>query len=1686
MANDDPGGQLNIHQQINDLLRDRQQMLLDQVDILGAQARAAREVCNGIDCENLEGMEQRLGGISDGLQEVRGRTDEMNDALEQGAENAEELSGNIIDVQNAAKMGAIAGFAGGLISGFTGVVGIAKNALSIVSTLLGTIAKVGMSILSIPFKILGGLVSMAQAGAGGGNALREAMEAVREEFGDLATNEGKAIVGTLSDLRGQMGNLAGTGLSVSRVFGLGREGMAAFLGQVSELAKAAGASFGLFQGELEKSGVALMMMQKGLGLTAETMAHIGAKAVNSGQTMKDAMLDFSRAAINAGKAHGMSSKVIAKGMGELVDDFETFGKMAPETMANVTVFTRKLGIEIKSLTGLIDGFDDFESAAKNSARLAQTFGMQVDAMKMMREQDPAKRLQMMQEAFKKTGKSIKGMTRQQMDLLASAANVDKKTAEMAFSQRGLSMSYDEVTKKTAKNKKGQLTQLEVMKELSKNIKRLVHSGSSQFTGFLDAFMKGFGKGIMRSAEMRKVLRNIYKALRIVYKAGRSVGRMFVKMFPGVKQLLGGLADIFEPRSFTQLMEGVKKAFKNLFIDLQHDPNSGIRPFLDRLGMLFKEFFMKKGPAAEAILSGGKTILKALSGIIGQLIRYIGPKIQEGINLITQFIANPDLSAFSGAAGFVSDLFMPIFEALVDVGPGIGDALVNLFSTAYELAKPHLMTALETLLKYLFGYFMVMVIASTVKGAVTGAIGAIIGNLAIGMKAATAAGAQPPGMLTMQMTETAALPANIIAQSAANIALMALILLPAIALAIVAVSYIMSLANMQTLPAAMLSLLAVSVSLGILGFAAAALGALPVPMVLMGVGAVVVLGLLLTALMAMLPGTLGAFQQAGITLATAMTFGATMAAVLASLLVIGLAAFGLGAITMMPGGIAIIIVGLIALNQLVDEVIRIADHFITVFGAADAGKLERAKIASEVTLNVVKAIFMATHAALSVGMANLYGSIITLGMGDSPLTKGLKAMTEVSELLRDVVPAIVKNMKKAVRGNPKTLQKAIQTIGDIMKAMQPLVDIVIAMADLAQGLASAPRGYLALDGDKISEIMGHVVGSVEPIMTQFKGFIDSLVNVIGAGMDQSKLNAIKAIAPLLEAAGTLLSSMIKPINELMKGSRKFSMEIVDDGILSDKLAKQDMGIDQAALKKGMTTLAESLPGFISGIGGGIKNLVQSLKEITVGPSDIDNLMRVIRIFGPLAKALVDFTNSLKTLMSLTAKMGADITSAYSVVKIMRTMSILLFGGQASKQVKTGQGFGAEYKTDYAATSGIFPLLIGFVSKLSQGLGGVQQIDLTTIEKGGKAINEALTIATRALNLIGKSLALFGLKGQLKDISPAKAKTMMRTVSTVIQEIRTQLTKTIRSIFSLVENLGGSGQVGQRKMRLVAARAKNLKSVLGVIDPVLSIITSMMTLDDHLSKRLPTKGQPKTGPRRLGFLQEFLNQNIDALFGEDGAIRKIMSRMVKMLGRKEFRNVRGIKGRANALKAAFEAVDTVMGVLLTVGSEQQGGAGGKGPAKSTLGTLQDGAKNLDTILHDFHLDSVFSYMQKDAIKKFPDTRMSKIASSRLKALSTVFKDFATMLGKVPDELKEPNTGANIYANIISIENALDKAARIKNVRAEFSGGEVKVRHKHENIKMKVDVYINADKLAHSLMGAKVRRAPYAGKRLSTEDF
>jgi hypothetical protein len=81
-------------------------------------------------------------------------------------------------------------------------------------------------------------------------------------------------------------------------------------------------------------------------------------------------------------------------------------------------FVRRLGIDVKALGKLVDKYMNFEDAANSAAQLSQAFGLNVDAFKLMQEQDPAKKLEMLRKGFFATGRTIENMTAQERRLLA--------------------------------------------------------------------------------------------------------------------------------------------------------------------------------------------------------------------------------------------------------------------------------------------------------------------------------------------------------------------------------------------------------------------------------------------------------------------------------------------------------------------------------------------------------------------------------------------------------------------------------------------------------------------------------------------------------------------------------------------------------------------------------------------------------------------------------------------------------------------------------------------------------------------------------------------------------------------------------------------------------------------------------------------------------------------------------------------------------------------------------------------------------------------------------------------------------------------------------------------------------------------------------------------------------------------
>ena len=670
---EDLGDQLSVQQQINKVLSQRNQLLAKQSKMLGTQIQLAAEYCKALECNDLEGVQQRLQEMNQSLEQVAENaapaTDETNRlgaAAKKGAGGFKKLA------SNAKKFALVAIGFKAVQAGLSGIVQTVTNIGSAFFTVVGSVWKFGKALATLPFELMGNLIGMAQSGGGGGgpSPVKLALEKIRKEMGSLASNEGKAAAASLDQFKQSAKNMAGTGLKLSQVFGKGKAGLAAAMEDSLEAMKALGAEATFFRGEFEKNAVAISMYRKGLGLTAEDMKGVADVARGQGQSMTGTLQSISNYSIQLGERFGIASKAIAKDMAGMMKDYDKFGHLGPKVMAQNAVYARKLGIEIKSLTGLIDKFDNFEDAAKGAAQLSQAFGMNVDAMKMMKEQDPSARLRMLQDAFAATGRSVKDMTRQEKNLLAQQAGLDMKGVERAFSQEGLAMSYDEITGAAGEAEKKQLTQAEAMGKLADSIERVFGGGGgggSKFKSFFDAFVQGFGDGIMKAKPFKDMLKNIQESLQVVNKAGEKVGKMFVTMFPGVQKMMEGLGKMFAPERYQKFMDKITGAFEEFFKIIAVDPKRGVKGLINKIKDAFMDFFGDGSEGVTMFSDGATLFLETIGGILGQVFDYVLPLLTEGIEKLAKWIEKPSIpgSASEGFGKAISKVFSAIKDTLMD-------------------------------------------------------------------------------------------------------------------------------------------------------------------------------------------------------------------------------------------------------------------------------------------------------------------------------------------------------------------------------------------------------------------------------------------------------------------------------------------------------------------------------------------------------------------------------------------------------------------------------------------------------------------------------------------------------------------------------------------------------------------------------------------------------------------------------------------------------------------------------------------------------------------------------------------------------------------------------------------------------------------------------------------------------------
>jgi hypothetical protein len=733
MATADLNRQLKIQQDINKALQARAGLLKTQNTLLTGQAKLAGELKRAMSGEGLDGLEERLGTIGDALTKAADATEKQYRSQSKLGQKVRDTAGALGTQGKAVqKFGSkwlragfvigttLDGMIEGLLAGVAQVEALIRGADRIATGFFN----VAKSIFTIPFKMITGLAHAADELAHDISPVAVAMEEVRKQFGNLATREGKAVIGSFKQLRKHGSNVAGTGLSIRRMFGKGRTGAANALKFLNEKAQELGNTFSLLRKEFQASGDLVVAYTKGLGLTKEGFGALGKRAVADGRLLTEVLRDSANLSIQLGKKFGISAKLIGRDIGEMAADFDNFGTLSQTELATTAVFTRKLGIEIKDLQGVIGKFDDFESAAESVSKLNQAFGLQVDTIKMMNAQNPAERLDMLRDSFMKTGRTVEGMTRQELKLLGAQAGLSAEAAKTAFSQENLGMSYDEIQKSSKDSHESQLSQAKVTKDLGKEIERVYDGALLKFNGFSDALGQGFRRGILRNNDFRKALKNLRGTLLKVYDLGVKLGKVLPSIFPGMQGLLKTITEIFDPKKWGMLTTAIYPMIVKFFKELG-DPTKAPAA-LNRLFKAVSDKFLDifgpefKSKTLPLLKKSALVAMKAIGQIVVDLIPVALKGLTNIFSTMTQVLNDPSslkkgTKGTKGFAGMLSNLFGQALKHFEKNGPALMDAMSKFFKTFYAKYKGPINKVLFFLAANIFGKAALGMFAGFIKG-----------------------------------------------------------------------------------------------------------------------------------------------------------------------------------------------------------------------------------------------------------------------------------------------------------------------------------------------------------------------------------------------------------------------------------------------------------------------------------------------------------------------------------------------------------------------------------------------------------------------------------------------------------------------------------------------------------------------------------------------------------------------------------------------------------------------------------------------------------------------------------------------------------------------------------------------------------------------------------------------------------
>lgn len=1461
-----------LQEELNDLVDVQTKSLKSQLDLTKQLADALGQIITNSagTTENAQKMQEALGEAAENAEKIgsKGTAARFAESLKKAHKEGEGLTTSLKKaVKTMPGFTAFAGIWSGFTAGITGTVNSLRLFSSSILDALEGLGQLAVAVFTFPFRILNILTDFASQG-GGDSGLRQALEDIRKEFGDLRKTSAKAIIDISRSMKGELAN---TGLSVWRTFG----NLADRLKTIAEYAKNMGNVFQGVMREFAAHGEVLAAFIKGLHLTEEGQKAVATRAYATGTSMRELTREIANYSVQLGDEFGISAAQISQDMGDMMADFRNFGTLAPEILANISVYARRLGVDVKGLLGVIDQFDNFEDAARSSAQLTQAFGLQLDALQLLKAEDPAERTEMIRKAFFTAGRSIENMTRQERALLAQQTGLEDSALDLVFSAKNQGLSYDTVKKKSEAARKSQLTQAEALQKVAGAIERLVKSGSLGGGGFFERFFQGFERGILRSREFREIMVNIRQALRETYLAGIRVGQMFVDLFPGIRQLFKGLSGLFDRSRFREMTRNLRNIFREFFTSLTSTSGrDSFKNLMERLKTMFWNYFNASSPAGRNILDGVRKFSKAAAVIAAGLIREIGNGLTQGIRFITDVISGRrELgggAAAGGAFAFIMELFEPIVEAIKEAWPPLFEALKNLWTEeVWPRIRDFLYDNALVIAGVLFGPTLLRSIAGGIGGAFAGALtkgltqgattgisefasnDSIRGALSKGISSVFSKGAGGASAAAITETGAAAAAANAAPVNPASNARMAMVAgvmaigMVAIVLGIWAIATAMKENNISTeqmlvaagvMGVAGLVMIELAAAVGIISAAGATIAATGPGFIAGMVG----LGLIAGAMGIGLPMIIGALSEFSpeqlVKASIAMAAGGAFFALAAGVL---LAAAGVGAFLLTGVGLVGVVAGLAAINEttkgMVENVREIINEVSSLIIPGDFDR--KFDIFSEALTAITSFGDIVARISESTSFGSLAGWI-TGGNAEDQISV-LRELNNFIQNMGTHMIVLVRNILEQVtslEATPEAIQRAeifgtiMETLGNLMTALQGPSEVLSAGGGILSSIIGSNVAENLSNYSIFIENMGISLGN---LLRDVAGVLTGPLSSLDGSEESFK--GLGVITETLGTLGTLGRNMITVItsnfSHLTGGD--FTARIAE---VSDAIGTMIAGIFEGG--------GGGLIGSISGL---MTELINSLGDIS--ETDANRLTTVAPVLTKAFEAISGIGITIGEVSSLASSLPAEArgTALGTINAIIENMltgiadlsaSLLgsireVFGGMTRAEASSLKTGVETFKSMIEAIStlpGALQSLYSLVSedtggdytRIRQRLGTMISLFYETDEPGNPGLPELFRRMATAFNGIPEITGNPAEK--LEELS--KSLGSLNEISSVsFTDIEAQISENLKALES-----GAFLHVGDN-IRAMVERVNSIATDLGSIEPI-NLNTSLKALAGRL--------------------------------------------------------------------------------------------------------------------------------------------------------------------------------------------------------------------------------------------------------------